>query len=203
MSKDLQKQIDELTAGNTALAAKNTELLGEVKVFKAKAKGAEIDPEEHAKLQNELETAQSDLAKLQKDSAKTIEELTASRDAKDTALQGHLIDAGLSEAMVAAGVKADMMPAVKAMLTPTTSLTEKDGEYTALMAEKPLAEAVLEWAKTDAGKPFVSAPNNSGGGAAGGGKPADGGVKGDLGGDKAERTTALQNRFPELGKQDT
>jgi hypothetical protein len=50
------KTPEELQAELDAVTAHNAKLLGELKVAKAKAKGAEIDPEEHARLQTEVET---------------------------------------------------------------------------------------------------------------------------------------------------
>ena len=41
--EELKAQVDALRESNEALASKNRELLGEVKIAKAKAKGAEID----------------------------------------------------------------------------------------------------------------------------------------------------------------
>ena len=38
----------------------------------------------------------------------------------------------------------------------------------AMIGDKAVADAIKEWAGSDAGKKFVAAPNNSGGGATGG-----------------------------------
>lgn len=200
--EELQAQIDEMKASNEALAGKNRELLGEVKAAKAKAKGADIDPEAHAGLQHEVETLKADMDKALKAHAKEVEKLTGQLSKKDSALQSHLIDNGLGEAMLKAGVKPELMPAVKAMLKQQATLKEDGDDFTALMGDKPLAEAVLEWAGSDEGKAFVTAPDNSGGGAAGGDVPAggSGGAKGDLGGDKVARMAAINARFPELSQ---
>lgn len=196
MSED---RIAELEAAVEALSAKNRELLGEVKVAKAKAKGAEIDPGEHAALQSEIETLRIQLDKATKDSAKTIEGLTKSLTEKDGALQSYLIDNGLNDAMIKAGIRPEFMAAAKAMLKAQAQIKAENGEYSALMGDKPLMEAVSEWAAGDEGKHFVSAPSNFGGGAAG----ANGGgssmaPKGNLGGDRTQRQNAIRNMFPEL-----
>lgn len=92
-----------------------------------------------------------------------------------------------------------MMPAVKAMLKQQTSIKAEGSDYLALMGDKPLSEAVIEWAQSDAGKPFVVAPDNSGGGAAGGAVNGSGpSPKGNLGGTREQRVNAIKNRFPEL-----
>jgi len=61
--EELQTKLDELSKSNEALAAKNRELLSEVKTYKAKAKGADIDPEEYAKLQTEVDDLRAALDK--------------------------------------------------------------------------------------------------------------------------------------------
>lgn len=196
MSED---KIAELEAAIEVLSAKNNQLLGEVKVAKAKAKGAEIDPAEYAALQNENETLKSELNKATKDSAKTIEALQTSLSEKDGALQSYLIDNGLNDAMLKAGIKPEFMSAAKAMLKANTKVTAENGQYSALMGDKPLYDAITEWAASDEGKHFVSAPANSGGGATGGnGNATSVTPKGNLGGDKGQRVNAIRNMFPDL-----
>lgn len=194
-----EEKIAELEAAIEVLSAKNNQLLGEVKVAKAKAKGAEIDPAEYAALQNEVETLKSELTKATKDSTKTIEALQASLSEKDGALQSYLIDNGLNDAMLKAGIKPEFMSAAKAMLKANTKVTAENGQYSALMGDKPLFDAITEWAASDEGKHFVSAPANSGGGATGGnGNAASIAPKGNLGGDKGQRVNAIKNMFPDL-----
>lgn len=194
-----EERILELEAAIEALGAKNRELLGEVKVAKAKARGADIDPTEFAALQNENETLKSELTKTAKDSQKTIETLTTSLTEKDGALQSYLIDNGLNDAMLKAGIKPEFMSAAKAMLKANTKVTAENGQYSALMGDKPLFEAITDWAASDEGKHFVSAPANSGGGATGGnGNLSSVAPKGNLGGDKGQRVNAIKNMFPDL-----
>jgi chromosome segregation ATPase len=195
-------EIEELKAAIEVLSAKNRELLGEARAAKAKAKGVEIDPSEYAALQSEVEALRTQLDKSQKEAAKQIDGLNKALQTKDGALQNYLIDNGLNDALLKAGVRPEMMPAVKAMLKSQTKLQEAEGQYSALMGDKPLMDAVAEWAAGDEGKHFVSAPANSGGGAPGGQSanaqsPAP---KGNLGGDKSQRVNALKNRFPELAQ---
>lgn len=56
------------------------------------------------------------------------------------------------------------MDAAKAMLRGQAAI--KDGA--AVIGDKPLADHVTEWAGTDQGKHFITAPANSGGGGQGG-----------------------------------
>lgn len=195
-----ESEIEELKAAIEALSAKNRELLAEAKAAKAKAKGVEIDPSDHAALQSEVEALRAQLDKSQKEAAKTIDGLNKSLTEKDGALQNYLIDNGLNDALLKAGVRPEMMGAVKAMLKSQTKLDVADGQYSALMGDKPLIDAVAEWAAGDEGKHFVAAPANSGAGALGG-QSANSGTalpKGNMSGDKSQRVNAIKNRFPEL-----
>lgn len=192
--------IEELQASIEALQAKNRELLGELKVAKAKAKGAEIEPEQFATLQNELEEARTTIDKLNKTSKTEAERLTAELAKKDGALQKMLIEGGLTEALAKSGVRPELMKAAKAMLQSQAAIKAEGDQYQALMGDKPLADAVAAWAASDEGKHFVSAPANSGGGAAGGNGNPTITPKGNLAGDKTQRTNAIAARFPELAK---
>ncbi|EMR4172085.1 hypothetical protein R2537_007118, partial [Pseudomonas aeruginosa] len=69
-----------------ALSAKNKELLAELRQAKAKAKGSEIDPEEHARLQTQVEELTGKLDKVTKDSTRQIEKLTKDLTDKEGAL---------------------------------------------------------------------------------------------------------------------
>ena len=115
-------------------------------------------------------------------------------------MQNYLIDNGLNDALLKVGVRPEMMTAVKAMLKSQTKLTSDNGQYSALIGDKPLIDAVSEWAAGDEGKHFVSAPANSGGGAPGGsshnGQPPA--PKGNLGGDRSQRVNAITYPFHEM-----
>ena len=161
--------IEEITTVATeALSAKNRELLGEVKALKAKSKGADIDPAEHAALQTQVEELTDKLGKAEKSGKVELEKLNKSLTEKDGALTKYLIDAGLTDALAKAGVQAPMLDAVKALHQSKASINAKDGAYEALIDGKPLAEFVTTWAQSDQGKHFVAAPQNNGGGAQGG-----------------------------------
>lgn len=194
--EELQAKVDELSAGNEALAAKNRELLGEVKTLKVKAKGADIDPEQFVQLQQDNEHLKAELEKATKLSKTEIEKLTTTLSAKDSALQNYLVDGGLTEALAKANIKTGLIGAAKALLKGQVQITDADGNYQASINGKPIADAINEWAATDEGKNFVNAPVNSGGGAVGGG--VGGHQTGNLGGDKSDRLNAIKSKFPEL-----
>lgn len=161
-----QESLDELLANVASLQESTKGLKADLAKAKAKAKGADIDPEEHAALQSKIEELQSALSKAEGSSKKEIEKLANSLKEKDGALNKYLVEAGLTDALVKAGVKPEFLEAGKALLKSQTTI---NSEYQPLIGDKPLAEAVKEWAAGDAGKHFVQAPANNGGGAQGGG----------------------------------
>ena len=157
--------IDEATEG---LKAKNGELLGKLK--KAQ-KGADIDPAEYQqileanqKLTDDINESKKTLKKM----AAENETLKKSFDSESNFARKMLIDNSLNESMLNAKVKPEMMEAVKALLSGQVNI-KVDGETrVAILGDKPLNDAVSEWAKSDKGKHFVAAPENQGGGANGG-----------------------------------
>lgn len=76
-----------------------------------------------------------------------------------------LVDGGISQQLDAINILPALKPAAMALLKSQAKLEEGQ----ALIEGKPLADFIKEWANTDAGKAFVRAPDNSGGGAQGGG----------------------------------
>lgn len=193
---EVKALIEEVTAAATeALSAKNRELLGEVKTLKARAKGADIDPAEHAALQTKVEELTEELGKVQKASKTEVEKLTKALAEKDGALTQHLIDAGLTDALAKAGVAPHYLNATKAMFKGQAALKADGGQYQALIGDKPLADAITEWSKTDEGKHFVSAPANTGGGANGGKTNVNQGDKPPPITDKAARVKYFEARL--------
>jgi outer membrane murein-binding lipoprotein Lpp len=170
--EELQEKVNELAESNKSLVAKNKELLNEVKVFKDKARGVEIDPAEFQSIKTELEEARGQLAKVEKLSKTELDKLSNDIKKKDAALQKHLLDGGLTDALAKAGVKAEYMDATKALLRERAGINVDGDNYMAVFGDKPLLDGVKEWATSDAGKHFIAAPANSGGGAngSGGGK---------------------------------
>lgn len=178
---EVKKAIDAAVAkavedATQPLIAKRDELLGEVKKLR---KGAEIKPEDMEALETQIETLKTDLSKATKE-AKTLKaDLDrAQNDHKTEAAftQKLLVDNGLTEALVSVGVKEPAhLKAVKAMLASQVQIVADGDNRVAKVGDKALADFAKEWAASDEGKHFVSAPVNSGGGAQGGG--GGGGVK--------------------------
>jgi hypothetical protein len=161
----IKAAVDDATE---ALAGKNRELLGEVKKLR---KGGEIDPNDHQALQDQLEATQAKLkeadktfAKLKTD-AETFKKLAESEQGYSSKL---LIENGLNDALTQAGVKPEFLKAAKAMIGAQVQLKQDGDNRLAVVGDKGLSDFVGEWSKSDEGKHFVSAPQNSGGGAQGG-----------------------------------
>jgi len=176
MSDDIQDQIkvaiEEATAG---LAAKNKELLAELKEAK---KGKQIDPAEIEKLESKIASLETDLSnatKALKDGNKAYESLKASLDAETGFTSKLLLDNGLTDALVKNGVAAPFLPAVKAMLISQAKIEANGNDRIAKIGDKELNDFVKDWATSDDGKNFISAPANAGGGSAGGSSGGTGG----------------------------
>jgi alanyl-tRNA synthetase len=196
-----QDKLDELLASIEAMQESQKGLKADLAKAKAKAKGAEIDPEEHAALQTKVEELSNELSKATGNSKKEIDKLTAQLQEKDGALNTYLIEAGLTDALAKAGVKPEFMDASKALLKAQAVIKAENGQYQALIGEKPLADAIKEWAVSETGKHFVAAPANSGGGSQGGGGNGGNQNKGKIDGTTAERAAYFATKFPELQKE--
>lgn len=167
---ELKALVDELKASNESLANKNKELLGEVK--KERNKSREIDADKYYAMIDELENVKSENSKLQGDlklKGKEFEKLTAIIGEKDATLQKLIIDDGLNNALVSAGVMPEYMAGAKALLRSQAQLKDN----AAVIGDKPLADFMTEWAAGD-GKHYIKATTNSGGGAGGGSKDGGG-----------------------------
>ena len=180
----MQEAIEKATA---PLVAKRDELLGEVKKLR---KGQEIDPAELERVEGERDKYKSDLAEANK----LVKKATADAEAANkraTDAEGFtsklLVDNGLTDALVKAGVTNPVhQKAAKAMLAGQVQITDDNGAKVPKLGDKALAEAITEWAGTDEGKFFVTAPDANGGGAGNHGANK-GAPAGDMGGDKAAR----------------
>lgn len=162
----LQESIDKLETKTAAL-------LDEKKTAERKLRAAsEIKPEDLTAAEERADRAEAALAEAQKQ----VGALTKERDKVVKALETEsaftqqlLIQDGLKSALIEAGVKdADYLDMAIAKLSSGASVKIDGDKREAMIGDKPLADAIKEWAGTDAGKKVVSAANNSGGGAGGG-----------------------------------
>ena len=160
----LRAQLEEATNSIKALETKNRELI--VKNKRIVEQQKEINVEEHFKLVEDYDTLKSEHEKLLKVSKNESEKLLKSLQDKDSAIQRHLIEDGLSTHLAKVGVRPEFIEASKALLRQKTSLKEENGAYQALLGDKPLTDGIAEWVSGE-GKHFIQASGGSGGGASG------------------------------------
>lgn len=163
-----QEKLDGLLSKFEALEESNKGLKSDLVKLKVKAKGADIDPEEYANLQNQVVELSSKLENDGKLSKKELERLSGLVKEKDGALTTYLLDANLTDSLAKSKVKPELMDAAKALLKMQATIKAENGNYQAVIGDKALGDFVKEWATSETGKHFVAAENNNGGGATGG-----------------------------------
>lgn len=171
---ELQKLLEDALSG---VKAKNDELLGEVKKYKADAKAladglAELKAAKERSEQEALEkTGDVDKIKqaLESRFEKERNELLGKYDAVKGNLHNLLVENGLTDALTKSGVAPQFLDAAKALIKAQgqVDIAEVNGSATALISGKTVTDFVSDWAKGDNGKHFISAPLNGGGGASG------------------------------------
>ena len=184
-----------IAAAKEAQDEKNRELLAEVKDLKAKVRSSqEIKPEDLSAAEERADKAEAAL----KEAQKSVATLTKERDGAVKALETEqgftqklLVENGLTDALTQAGVKeAPHLKAVKAMFAPMVQIVAEGDQRIAKVGDKALLDHVKEWASSDEGKFFVSAPVNGGGGATGG----KGGVTGKTANDEELKAMGAKGR---------
>ena len=163
-----QDKLDGLLSKFEALEESNRGLKSDLVKLKVKSKGADIDPDDYANLQNQVAELSGKLENDGKLSKKELERLSGLVKEKDSALTTYLLDANLTDSLAKSKVKPELMDAAKALLKMQATIKAENGNYQAVIGDKALGEFVKEWATSETGKHFVSAENNSGGGAQGG-----------------------------------
>jgi hypothetical protein len=123
------------------------------------------------KLQNKIDELENNLTASQKtikDQQKAFEQTKAALDSESGFTSKLLLDNGLTDALVKAGVATPFLPAVKAMLSSQAKIAIDGDTRKAVIGDKDLSAFVTEWATSDDGKHYIAAPQNNGGGANGG-----------------------------------
>ena len=189
--------VEEATTG---LNTKNKELLGKLK---AAQKNAEIDPADHAALQQELSETETKLAeagKALKLATKAAEDSKKLYDTEAGVAHNLLVENGLTAALVEEGVNPKKLSRLTASFLHDEQnkivLVDVDGRRVAKVGDKPLADFVKEWAASDEGKTYVDAPGNAGGGAPGGAGGGEAKGKFEDITDPAARLTAIGAEVP-------
>ena len=177
ITPEIQAVIDAaVDSAKAGLQAKNQELLDKNKKL---MKGQEIDPQTVIDLEAQIDKLQGDLStahKSGKESVKTLEALQAQLKAETGFTQKLLIDNGLTDELVKNGVAPQFLAATKAMFAGQAQIIADGDTRVAKIGDKSVSDFVKDWAASDDGKHFVSAPANGGGGSQGG-KGSDTGAK--------------------------
>jgi hypothetical protein len=178
----LQKQIADLNEKLEAEAAKTQRAVDEAKVAKAEArKLKEIDPADLEKLEAENDKLRTDLAAAQKqakDATTAAEKAKQALEAESGFTSKLLVQDGIKSALIAAGVKdEDYLDALTTKFSTGANVVAEGDARIARIGDKAVADVIKEWAASDAGKKFVAAPVNGGGGASGGNGGGNPGVK--------------------------
>lgn len=150
-----------------------------------KARGGEgVDTGEIERLERELEETGAKLHTAEANLREVNRKLKATEGERDNARQtleteasfsrNMLVENGLTAALVEANVAPHFMEAAKALLMKQGVTVKVDGDNRTAVGpnDKSLGDFVKEWATSDAGKHYVTAPANGGGG--GGGNPQGG-----------------------------
>ena len=164
----VEKATSALKESIGKLETKNEELIGENRKLK---RGAEIKPEDLEAAEKRADAAEAKAKELEK----SVKTLTADKEKAEKALETEsgftqklLIQDGLKSALIAAGVKdEDFIDSLSAKFAGGATVKVDGDTRTAMIGDKSLTDHIKEWAGTDAGKKFIAAPGNSGGGAPG------------------------------------
>lgn len=181
----VQAIVDEAVAG---LKAKNTELLGDMKKIKdakteAEKRLEELAAEKNSRLEDDLKkSGEFDKLKEQIEARhkKEVDGLNETVAKLKGQLDTHVIGEGLTAALVKAKVAPQLMDAAKALIKAQFKgeIGENDGTPFAKFDGKAVDDFVTGWSQSDAGKHFVQADSNTGGGSNGANANAKGGNAG-------------------------
>lgn len=170
----VEKAVTAATGDVDGLKAKVDEVIGENKKLKADLRAkTEVKPEDVHAAEERADKAEAALAEAQK-SVKTLtterDKAVKSYETETGFTQKLLISDGIKSALIENGVKdADYIDSLSAKFASGASITVEGDARKAMFGDKPLGDHIKEWAASEAGKKFVEAPANSGGGSKGGG----------------------------------
>lgn len=171
------KHMEETTK---SLEKTKNDLLAEVKELKRKLKEFDgISVEEYNKIKNELKLLKdksnegdSDLAKQLKIMQKQLEDMKVDSDKRISILDNEnkklLVDDEINKALIGVNVLSSMMKAARRIIKADVTVVEENGTRKAMIGAKTIKEHIEEWVKSEEGKNFVKADENSGGNSDGG-----------------------------------
>lgn len=177
-SPELKEAIKTAVDGEVkGLKNKNTELLGKLNAEKdAKSeteKRLNALEADKTKAEEDAATASGDVNKMREQLETRHKKELDERDGKiknlDGQLNTHVLDQGLTASLTKANVAPGLMPAAKALIKAEFKgeIGDNDGTPFAKFDGQAVGDFVTNWAGTDAGKHFVTADKNSGGGSNG------------------------------------
>ena len=187
--EELQALVENLQTHDAATDAKNKELVLENR--KIKNQNKELDFDTYNKVLEENDTLKSELSKTKGElnlKAKDLEKLSGTLTEKENYLKNLTLENSLNEQLTKVGVKAELLPAVKALLKGQASVNENN----VLIGDKAINDFMAEWSATD-GKAYIQAPANSGTGAMGSNGSAT--TLGKLDGTKSEQEAYIKAKF--------
>lgn len=152
------------------LLEKRDELLGSLREIKDRVSSLEKEKDE---IEHQNAVKSGDIEKIKTQLESQNKKIVDGHIETIAKLQGQLdtlvIGEGLTKALVKANVQPGLMDAAKALIKQNFKgeISDSNGTPTALFDGKSVEEFVASWAQTDAGKNFVSASANGGGGSNG------------------------------------
>lgn len=168
--KKLLSELVESSSNLEGIKKKNQELIENNKKLKGDAEKYQTKVSE---LEGELETRKGGDPKLQKENENLKSKLSDYEKQLDSVkkeAQKDKIDRELRSAVSDAKISRQHEKAILALLKSENDIKVDDVDANVKVGEKSIKDFVAEWAQTDIGKNYVSAPDNSGGGAGGSSK---------------------------------
>lgn len=178
IDKAVQAAVAKVQDSIDKLEAKNEELVGEVRKYKAEArKAGDIKPEDLQAAEDARDKALADLAEANKQ----VKALTSERDkaakaleSEQAATRSYALDREITDLIAKGSVVPDAVDMVKAMFREGATAEVVDGRIVVKRGDKLMADYAKEYFESDISKIVRSAPMNTGGGSPGGGSPAQG-----------------------------
>ena len=203
----LKRTLDRVNRDKDGAAAKAAELEERLSAIPS-----DFDPDEWGQLKAGRGGGdEAAIAALKEQHAKAVQNLQAKHAAdfdglqkqlneRDAYIDGTLIDGGLKDALIGAGVIPDLMDGALASLRGAVKVHHgSDGTRAAIveteLGDVSVADYVRDWAGSK-GKAYISKPIGPGG--TGSQRPGSGAPSGDIGGDTSARRAALASKFPDL-----
>lgn len=163
---------DAVSKAEEGLKSKLDEVMDEAKEAKRKLRAAsEIKPEDLSAAEDRADKAEArvkELEKAAKDAGSAKDKAEAALKVEQGFTHRLVVENGLREQLTAAGVTnpAHQKGAI-AMLSGQVQIAADGDNRVAKVGDKGLADFIKEWAGTDEGKAFITAPANTGGSAPG------------------------------------